>query len=317
MITVAHPIVLKQLSFLLALVIISGSGVVHAADEALVDAEEPQVKVNFSGAPEELADNLKAHLPSLRRIKCDSDRERVERFIAASGDKLNEGAEAMGYFSARFKSDVVRQGGCWVLNIVVEPGQTVRVRNINILLSGQGKGLEPFKEVISTPPYKQGDVLVSSSYEDFKSSLSSRASQLGFFDATFVKRQIAVNIEALTADVDLQFETGKRYQIGEVKIEQDVLNDSSFERYVRLEQGQVYDSNDLLAQRRLLDASGYYKDVQITNHFMDAKGEEVPVSIKAIRNKRYSYDGKVGYSTAGDGFSDEKLGMTLELGMDT
>lgn len=268
-----------------------------AEDEAIVAAEKSPVKVNVSGAPESLADNLKAHLPSLRNLDCQSGADRVERFIEAAQDKLAGGAEAMGYFSSVFKVTPARQSDCWVLNIAVEPGEPVRVRAVDIELAGDGRTLPVFQEMMASPPYKTGDVLVTQPYEDFKSGLSSAASRLGFFDAGFKERRIAVNPDTLTADVKLHFETGKRYRIGKVTVEQEVLEQRYIDRYIRLKEGDIYDSDALLAQRRLLEGSGYYKDVQVSSRFGQAENGLVPVSIKAVRNKRYRYTANIGYAS--------------------
>ncbi|MGB1010691.1 MAG: autotransporter assembly complex protein TamA [Thiolinea sp.] len=293
---------------LLACLVVPTGMALAAEEEVQAAAEESPVKVDVSGASEALANNLKAHLPSLRNLSCESDQERVDRFIDASADKLIEGADAMGYFSAQFNMTAQRQSSCWRLNIAVKPGSPVRVRNIKVQVTGAGSNLEDFRKIRSALPYKQGDILVTSPYEDFKSSLSSTASRLGFFDAEFVKRQIAVNIDARTADIELHFETGKRYQIGVVTVEQDVLDDRHLQRFLRVKQGQIYDSDVLLQQRRLLESSGYYKDVQVNSQFSKAEGSQVPVKITAVRRKRYTYTANIGYAT--------DTNVRLEAGMD-
>ncbi|MEZ5477651.1 MAG: POTRA domain-containing protein [Thiolinea sp.] len=150
---------------------------------ALIDNQQSPIKVNVSGASGELADNIKAYMPSLRSLDCNSDKDSLERFIDASADNLLEGAEAMGYFSARFNTTASRQGDCWVLNIAVEPGEPIRVSQIKIQVSGEGESLQTFRKLEADPPYRPGDVLISGKYEDFKSSLTSAANRLGFFDA--------------------------------------------------------------------------------------------------------------------------------------
>jgi translocation and assembly module TamA len=290
-------------SLLITAFLLSG-GELYAADddkddkkEPLVNLTESPVDVEVSGAPEALADNLKAFLPSLRQLKCDSTEERVQRFIEASDEKLIEGAEAMGYFAAKFKMTPARSDDCWQLNIAVEPGLPVRIREQNISLDGEGKTLEAFTELMADPPYEKGDVFVNSNYEDFKTKLTRTASRKGFFDARFVKRQVLVNVDNRTADIELSFETGKRYQFGKVTVEQDVLDQRFIDRYIRVEQGETYDSDVLLTQRRVLEGSGYYKDVQVSTRFNAAENQQVPVEITTLRRDRYTYSATIGYAT--------------------
>ncbi len=262
---------------------------------------ESPVKVNVSGANDEvLADNLKAFLPSLRNLKCDSPEERVERFIDASQSKLTEGAEAVGYFSASFKMTSARTSNCWVLNIAVEPGLPVRVAESNIRVSGDGESLPAFRKVAANLPYTSGEVLVTQKYEDFKANLTHAASRLGFFDAKFEEREVRVNVDTREAVINLHFVTGSRYQVGTINVEQDVLDDKHLNRYVRLVPGQPYDSEQILKQQRVLEASGYYSDVQISSRFQEAENSQVPVAINATRRKRYTYSANIGYATDTD-----------------
>nr|CAA6828170.1 MAG: Outer membrane protein assembly factor YaeT precursor [uncultured Thiotrichaceae bacterium] len=293
----------KRLSYL-SVVMLAGSSGLYAADkeeaDALINLDTSPVEVEVTGAPDELADNLKAYLPSLATLVCDSDKERVERFIDASDEKLIEGAEAMGYFDSRFKMTPVRNGGCWQLNIAVEPGTPVRIDQQTIDLVGEGGDLGAFKDVVTDKPYQQGDIFVNSHYEDFKSSLDKTANKLGFFDAEYLKRRVLVNVDTHKADIELEYKTGQRYKFGEVGVTQDVLSDRFMERYLRVEEGQTYDSDVLLEQRRLLESSGYYKDVEVRTQFDAAENAQVPVEITATRRDRYSYTATLGYATDTD-----------------
>jgi translocation and assembly module TamA len=278
-----------------------------AAETDKKEAEDSPVKVNIQGAEPSLEENLRAYLPSLRNLKCESPAERIERYIVSAQPKLTKGAEAMGYFAAKFEMNSARQANCWAFNLVVEPGPTVTVAKSNIQITGEGAKLEDFVQIASNPPYVTDEVLVTQKYEDFKTNLTRAASRLGYFDAEFVEHEIQVNIDARQAVVNLHFETGKRYQFGEVNVEQEVLAPKYLKRYLRVEAGKAYNSDELLRQQRLLENSGYYSDVQISSSYQNVENNRVPVEIKTLRNKRYAYTGKLAYA------SDD--GFTIEGGM--
>lgn len=278
-----------------------------AAEKNNKEAEESPVKVTIQGAEASLETNLQAYLPSLRSLKCESPAERIERYIDSAQPKLTKGAEAMGYFAAKFEMKAVRPSNCWTFNILVEPGAVVKVAKSNIRITGDGAKLEDFTQITSSPPYVNDEVLVTQKYEDFKSNLTRTASRLGYFDAEFVEREIQVNIDTHQAVVNLHFETGKRHQFGQVGIEQDVLAAKYLKRYMRVEAGKNYNSDELLRQQRLLENSGYYSDVQISSSYQNIENNRIPVEIKALRNKRYAYTGKLAFA------SDD--GFTIEGGM--
>ncbi|HPY39901.1 MAG TPA: POTRA domain-containing protein, partial [Thiolinea sp.] len=278
-----------------------------AAEKKKKEVEESPVKVAIQGAEDSLEQNLRAYLPSLRNLKCESPADRIERYISSAQPKLTKGAEAMGYFAAKFEMTSARQNNCWAFNIIVEPGETVKVAKSNINISGDGAKLDDFKQLMSNLPYVNDEVLVTQKYEDFKSSLTRTASRLGYFDAKFLEREIQVNIDTHQAVVNLHFETGKRYQFGQVNVEQDVLDPKFLKRYTRIEAGKDYNSEELLRQQRLLENTGYYSDVQISSDYQKIDNNQVPVEIKALRNKRYAYTGKLAFA------SDD--GFTIEGGM--
>ena len=276
---------------------------------AAKDKGEPPVKVHVSGAAKALTENIKAFLPSLRNLKCDSSQRRLERFIEASEEKLIEGAEAVGYFDSTFKMTSQRKNDCWALNIIVKPGQTVTVNKLNIQLNGSGKNLLPFQTILDEPPYSQGDVLISQHYEDFKAKLKRTANSLGFFDADLSSHTIKVNTQTHKADIELIFDTGKRYQIGKVAVEQEILDEKYLNRYLRIKEGDDFSSVKLINQQRLLESSGYYNNVEVQAAYTEAKNYIIPVGIKAPKRKRYTYTGAIGFAT------DD--GIYIETGVDT
>jgi translocation and assembly module TamA len=279
----------------------------QAKEDAEAKPESP-VKVNVQGADEALAENLRALMPSLRNLVCDSPSDRVTRFIESSDEKLQNAAEGMGYFDAQFNVTPVRQGNCLALNVAVQPGEPVKVTQVNIQVTGEGKDLAGFREVLAAPPYQPGEVFVNKKYTDFKSSLNRTANNLGFFDAEYITREIQVNPDTHQAQVNLHFDTGKRYRVGKVDVQQDVLDQEHLNRFVRLREGEPYDMAAALKQQRILEGSGYYSDVQVRSNHQQATEGAVPVEIKAQRGKRYTYAGKLGYGT--------DTGMRSETGMD-
>ncbi len=105
---------------------------------------------------------------------------------------------------------------------------------IEVQVTGAGKDLKQFRDIMAVPPYQRGDVLVHQHYEDFKASLNRTANNLGFFDAEYLIHEMRVDPDTREAQVRIHFDTGKRYQIGKVKVQQDVLDDKYLQRYLRV-----------------------------------------------------------------------------------
>lgn len=267
------------------------------------------IKTTILGAPESLEANLKAFLPSLRSLSCSSSENRIDGYIDMATEKLAEAAEAMGYFNSQYKITASNKNNCWSLDINVKSGETVKVTQQDIQLRGEGKRLKEFQGLLEYPPYQLGDTLVSQNYLDYKTRLKRTANNLGFFDAELSHHVIKVNPKTNQAAVELSFETGKRYHIGKIEVKQDILQGKYLQRYIRLREGDVFEADKIIHQQRLLEKSGYYKTVQVTAHYKEASNHLIPISITAVKRKRYTYKGTIGMS------SDD--GLFIELGSGT
>ncbi len=272
------------------------------------DSEASPITVTVSGASEDLENNLKAFLPSLRILKCDSSQNRVDRFIEASADKLVAAGEALGYFNAKYKMTATKKATCWSLNINAKAGETVKVDKQDIELNGMGKQNKAFQSILENPPYRLGDVLVSQHYLDYKMRLKRTANSLGFFDAELSRHIIKVNPFTNKATIELTFNTGERYRIGKIDVQQEILTGKYLHRYIRLKEGADFSADEIIHQQRVLEKSGYYKTVQVTANYKEASNHLIPVTIKATRRKRYTYKGTMGFAS--------DTGLFLQLGMD-
>ncbi|CAA6819537.1 MAG: Outer membrane protein assembly factor YaeT precursor [uncultured Thiotrichaceae bacterium] len=284
-------------------------GVASSSALAATTKSVSPVDVNITGAPKELSENIKAFLPSLRTIDCASTQARIDRYIDASSEKLLEGAEALGYFESQATMTARRRGDCWVLDVKVKAGQVVRVDKVSIDLLGEGLGETAFQKLLTSLPYKTGDVLISQDYDDYKSKLKRTANSLGFFDAELTTHQILVNLRTHTADITLVFQTGDRYKIGAVSVDQELLANKYIRRYINIREGEWFSSAELIKQQRILENSGYYKTVQVTSDYQKASNKMIPVGITTTKRKRYTYKGALGFAT------DD--GAYFETSMDT
>ncbi|MFP3701793.1 POTRA domain-containing protein, partial [Burkholderia sp. SIMBA_013] len=78
-----------------------------------------------------------------------------------------------------------------------------------------------FDKIIENNSLKEEQRFIHSNYEQVKSRLLSLASQRGYHDARFLKHNVEIDIAENTADIEVVFDSGKRYQYGQVIFEQD------------------------------------------------------------------------------------------------
>ena len=65
-----------------------------------------------------------------------------------------------------------------------------------------------------------GDVLEHAKYEQSKAFITRRLAERGYFDADFAARKVEVTRAEKAADIDLRWDSGDRYAMGEIVFEQ-------------------------------------------------------------------------------------------------
>ena len=267
-----------------------------AATDLEKQEEKPLSVIELAGTGGDLYKNLKLNIPT-RVPPCNVEKEQVERFVKSLKKGFRKASRAVGYYDAQFTPNLLHLQGCWKITINVKANRPIKVAQIQINLTGEGLAEQEFEELRNNPPYVRGDILNHKKYSDYKTRLKKISQSFGYFDAAFEAHEITVNPQHYTANVNLNFRTGKRYRFGKVNIQQDVLNKKVIQNFLRVKEGDLYSSERLIRQQQLLQNSGYYSDIQIATLHQQAVNQHVPIQIILISKKRNAYKFKVGYGT--------------------
>jgi translocation and assembly module TamA len=92
-------------------------------------------------------------------------------------------------------------------------------------------------------------------------------------------------------------DTGKRYSYGTINVAQDVINDESMRRLLRMKEGDPYTLDSLLRTQYVLDDSQYFATVNIETGTVDREALTVPVTVNAEPNRRHRFATSLGYGT--------------------
>lgn len=169
-----------------------------------------RISAEVDGAPAVLANNIKAKLSSFTT-------EAFSDFNSAVPQLRNlsqQAAQAVGYYDAEFKFEKTNSNK---VKVTVTPHDPVIVREQNIEFSGAGQKLAQLQVIKVLPELSEGDVLDHGKYEATKSRIVEAASNNGFFDAYWRLHDVKVARPQNEADINLKYETGTRYKIGEVQ----------------------------------------------------------------------------------------------------
>ncbi|WP_227430145.1 BamA/TamA family outer membrane protein [Psychrobacter sp. I-STPA6b] len=123
-------------------------------------------------------------------------------------------AEAVGYYDTRLR--FVKRSGDTVDVIIEQLGEPVEVATRVVDIRGEGASLPEFEKIQKNAPPMVGEIFNQGVYKNTKSEIESVSGQHGFFDASWLNKSADIILPDNTADVDLIYSTGDRYQFGEV-----------------------------------------------------------------------------------------------------
>ena len=170
----------------------------------------PRISADVKGAPTELANNIKAKLSSYSQEAFQDFNASLPQLRTLS----TQAAQAVGYYNAEFKFEKLNDSKVLV-NIT--PHDPVKIEQQNIDFSGEGANLPQFQVIRLVPEQDVGDILNHGKYEETKTRIATAASDNGFFDSYWRLHDVRVNQPQNTADVNLKYETGDRYKLGNVE----------------------------------------------------------------------------------------------------
>ncbi len=147
------------------------------------------VSFDIKGIDGELEKNVAIYLAAIPA----SDRRLTFRFQSRVKDEVEKAMQALGYFAPVIKYSIedekAKDDATVVLDIT--PGEPVRIKQVDIQLTGDALHDKAFAELLATAP-KVGDVLNQGQYDSLKSAIQSLAVRRGYFDADYTLSRLEV-----------------------------------------------------------------------------------------------------------------------------
>ncbi|WP_142008393.1 autotransporter assembly complex protein TamA [Pseudomonas sp. SLBN-26] len=250
------------------------------------------LEVKVSPANAELKANIEAFIGSLG----DRDETALRRFRRAAEEQARQAAQALGYYQAEIDSQV-RPGKDPVLQLDVQPGEPVRLRQVTVRVEGEAAGLKAFK-VPKSKALAPGEPLNHGIYEDAKKLIQSQALRYGFFDGRFRSQRLDIDPRAGVADIELIYDSGPRYALGRVAFDGDTPFDPDLlARLVPFPPNTPYDADQVAKLSQNLQASGYFEEVRVDAQPEPGAGRLIPVKVRLGAVKPRTLGLGVGFST--------------------
>ncbi|HYM36126.1 MAG TPA: POTRA domain-containing protein, partial [Steroidobacteraceae bacterium] len=256
------------------------------------------IDIDISGVTPALENNIREFLSMSRyTTRNDLDAETVARLERRIPTEVRKALEPLGYYAATATYTTAQDGSQWKVHIAVDAGRAIRVAESKIDISGEGRDVKALRAIVKRGDLHPGSRLDHGVYEGVKAELLRVATNEGYLDAKFTTHDVIVDVEMRRATIALALDTGARYRFGKIKVQQPVLKDKAARRLLRMHEGDPYLLDALLESQYVLDDSQYFKNVEINPGVIDRTEHEVPVEVRADKNKRNLYAPSIGYGT--------------------
>ena len=267
-----------------------------AAEEAA--AANPLIGVEISGVEDALAENVRAHL-SVAGKPCTTPRAYLEALRERSLEEAREALQAYGYYAPDIDVAIDPGGDCPTTRVAIVPGEPVTIGDVTIDIRGPG-GTDPaFRERLGEPVLVSGDPLDHAQYGRTRQRIESVALELGYLEGIFVTRRIRVDPARRRADVTLVFDSGPRYALGEIRLEQapEFLDESLVRRFIESRPGDPYVASQVSAIHRSLSKGAYFNQIDVTPRLSAPEHGTIPIDIRLTPRDRHRVSYGVGAST--------------------
>jgi translocation and assembly module TamA len=262
----------------------------------LLLASLSRAELIVDGVDDELQRNVRSYI-SLATEPCNAESWLVQRRFRAIDGEIRTALQPFGYYDPVIETSLDQAGDCWSARASIDVGQPVLLRNVSISLDAPAEDRSNFDDLVDVPALKPNSRLRHADYASLKESLQVRAAERGYIEASFLENSISVWPEELAADLNLNFQTGPRYNFGEIALEQSLLDESLVRAFLEFEPGMPYDNRLLTRAYDDLSRSGYFGRIELIPQFEEASDRQLPMLITLEPAARIEYTVGLGLST--------------------
>ncbi|EJG0972816.1 outer membrane protein assembly factor [Vibrio parahaemolyticus] len=250
------------------------------------------VSLKLKGIDGALEDNVKAYLSSIP----EKDYSTSLRFQARLDQSITEALNALGYYHAKISYSISEGNDELIVNI--HKGLPVKIKVMDVVISGEAKEDEEFANLIAKSPLKVGRILNQGEYDGLKSGIRNLALQRGYFNGDFKLNKLEVIPELNEANVRLHYDSGIRYHFGPVEITGSQIWENRVESMRPFEIGEPYLVSDVGEYNQNLSNTDWFSSVFVEPDLSKLEdGRELPIKVSLAPAAKNQIETGIGYST--------------------
>ena len=247
---------------------------------------------------------LEKHLDLFRwRDSERMDEAQLRRLVSQAPAQVRTFLATEGFYSPQVEARLEQIGGEWRVNLTVEPGDPVRVGQVDLHVAGpfdngSADSRARLDKLRADWPLRSGAVFRHTDWESAKRA-SLRSLLLDRYPAANVSTsQATVDPERKSAALFLTLDSGPAFSYGAMRIEGLRRYPASVvERINPIHPGEPYTQAKLLELQSRLQDSPYFASASVHMDIDPAHPDAVPVQVQVVENKARTLGLGIGAST--------------------
>ncbi len=250
------------------------------------------VSLTIKGIDGALEDNVNAYLSSIP----EDDYSTSLRFQARLEQSITEALNALGYYHAKISYTITKDNDELIVN--VQPGEPVKIKVMDVVISGEANQDEEFTKLLNQSPLKVGRILNQGEYDSLKSSIRNLALQRGYFNGDFELSKLEVIPELNEANVRLHYNSGIRYYFGSVEITGSQIWEERVESLRPFKEGEPYLVSEVGQYNQNLSNTDWFSSVFVEPDLTKLDdGRDLPIKVSLAPAAKNQIETGIGYST--------------------
>ncbi|MGY3568604.1 outer membrane protein assembly factor [Vibrio sp. SCSIO 43135] len=250
------------------------------------------VELSIEGLSGALQDNVDAYLVSIPEEEYSTSlrfQSRIERTIT-------EALNALGYYHPTIDFTVAESGD--ELIATVTPGEPVRIKLVDIVVTGEAENDDSFTNLIKRSGLKEGRRLNHGAYDALKSGMRNLALQRGYFNGQFEQSKLEVVPELNQAFVRLHYDSGKRFHFGETSVKGSQIEEDRVQSLQPYKKGEPYLASKVGEYNQNLSNTDWFSSVFVEPD-LESLGDdrELPMKVSLAPQAQNKIETGLGYST--------------------
>ncbi len=257
------------------------------------------VSVDIQGVNPEIEKNIRLYLSIVQQNKVTTTSPtRLHLLHRIATQEIRKAIQPYGYYQASIESSLSKdQENNWLARYKITLGAPVIISTYDFKMSAELLLDNEFTKLLKNLQIHSGEIFNHIRYETLKTELALLAAERGYFEARFSKHEVTVDLENLSAKIQLHFISGKRYHFGNVKLQQNSLNPEFLQRYIPFKKFDPYTFSDMLELQQSLSDSDYFRTVEVAPLKIDSTKLEIPVKVILTPRNYSRYSAGVGYGS--------------------